>query len=88
MIKIQPFGDRVAVEILSPEQIVGGLYVPTDKNKSNKGLVVAVGDGKEVGSIKVGDVVIFTLNSGLKYTSEDKDYRVLGVRDIVGKVVE
>lgn len=87
MTKIQPFGDRVVVEVLTPEQVVGGLVIPTSKEKSNKGLVVAVGDGKDVQSVKVNDVVIFTLGAGLNYTTDEKDYKILGIRDIVGKVV-
>ena len=88
MTKIQPFGDRVAVEVLTPETVVGGLVLPTSKDQSNRGLVISVGDGKDVQSIKVGDVVIFTLGTGLSYSESDKDYKVLGIRDIVGKVVE
>ena len=87
MTKIQPFGDRVVVEVLTPEQVVGGLVIPTSKEKSNKGLVIAVGDGKDVQSVKVNDVVIFTLGAGLNYTTDEKDYKILGIRDIVGKVV-
>ena len=88
MTKIQPFGDRVVIEILTPEQKVGGLVIPTSKERSNRGLVVAVGDGDGVKSVNVNDVVIFTLNTGLNYSTEDKDYRILNIRDIVGKVVE
>lgn len=88
MIKIEPFGDRVVVEILTPEEVVGGLVVPTSKEKSNKGLVVAVGDGKEVQSIKEGEVVLFTVGTGINYATETKDFKVLSVRDIVAKLKE
>ena len=87
MVQIQPFGDRVAVEVISPEQIIGGLVVPSSKEKSNKGLVVAIGDGENLGNIAIGDTIIFQLGSGLNYATEDKDYKVLNIRDILGKVV-
>lgn len=87
MVQIQPFGDRVVIEVISPEQIIGGLVVPSSKDKSNKGLVVAVGDGENLGNIAIGDTVIFQLGSGLNYATEDKDYKVLSIRDILGKVV-
>lgn len=88
MVQIQPFGDRVTVEILVLEQIIGGLVVPSSKEKSNRGLVVAIGDGENLGNIAVGDTVVFQLGAGLSYSTEDKDYKVLNIRDIVGKIVE
>lgn len=88
MVQIQPFGDRVTVEVISPEQIIGGLVVPSSKDKSNKGLVVAVGDGENLGNIAVGDTVVFQLGTGLNYTAGEKDYKVLNIRDIVGKIIE
>ena len=88
MVKIEPFGDRVVIEVLTPEEIVGGLVVPTSKEKSNKGLVVAVGDGKEVQALKVGETVLFNVGAGINYTTESADYKVLNVRDIVAKLKE
>ena len=88
MVQIQPFGDRVTIEVIAPEQIIGGLVVPSSKEKSNRGLVVAVGDGENLGNIKVGDTIVFQLGTGLNYATEDKDYKVLNIRDILGKVVE
>lgn len=88
MESIQPFGNRVAVEIINPEQTLGGLVIPTSKEKSNRGIVVAVGDGDEVKNVKVGDTVIFQLGTGLDYVTKDRDYKVLNVRDIVGKIIE
>ena len=88
MVKIEPFGDRVVIEILTPEEIVGGLVVPTSKEKSNKGLVVAVGDGEEVQALKEGETVLFNVGAGINYTTESADYKVLNVRDIVAKLKE
>ena len=88
MVRIEPFGDRVVVEILTPEEVVGGLVVPTSKEKSNKGLVVAVGDGKEVQSIKKDEIVLFTVGTGINYTTETTDFKILNVRDIVAKLKE
>lgn len=85
---IQPFGDRIAVEVVSTEQTLGGLIIPTSKEKSNRGRVTAVGDGEEVKNIKVGDLVVFQLGTGLEYTTKDKDYKILTFRDVVGKIVE
>lgn len=88
MVQIQPFGDRVVIEVLTPEEVVGGLIIPTNKDKSNKGLVVAVGDGEDTKGINEGDIVLFQLGTGLSYSTETADYKVLNVRDIIGKIVE
>ncbi len=89
MVQIKPFGDRVVIEVIAPDEVVaGGLIVPTSKEKSNKGLVVSVGDGEDAQKIKEGDIVIFPLGAGLGYSTETNDYRVLGVKDIVGKIIK
>lgn len=87
MTKLQPFGNRVAVLIKDSEENIGGIILPTAKEKSNKGTVVAVGDGEDVKKINIGDILIFSLNSGLNYSDEEGDYKVIEVRDIIGKVI-
>ena len=59
----------------------------TSKDKSNRGLVVAVGDGGDVQNIKEGDTVIFSMNAGISYTDENNSYRVVDIRDVIGKVI-
>lgn len=86
--KIQPFGDRVVIKLLIQEENIGGLIVPVSKEKTNRGVVVAVGDGEEVSKIALGDVILFQLGTGLSYSTEKDDYKVLNARDIVGKVIE
>ena len=86
--KIQPFGDRVGIKLLIQEENIGGLIVPVSKEKTNRGVVVAVGDGEEVSKIALGDVILFQLGTGLNYSTEKDDYKVLNARDIVGKVIE
>ena len=86
--KIQPFGDRVVIKLLIQEENIGGLIVPVSKERTNRGVVVAVGDGEEVSKIALGDVILFQLGTGLNYSTEKDDYKVLNARDIVGKVIE
>ena len=86
--KIQPFGDRVVIKLLVQEENIGGLIVPVSKERTNRGVVVAVGDGEEVSKIALGDVILFQLGTGLNYSTEKDDYKVLNARDIVGKVIE
>ena len=86
--KIQPFGDRVVIKLLIQEENIGGLIVPVSKEKTNKGVVVAVGDGEEVSKITIGDIILFQLGTGLNYSTEKDDYKVLNARDIVGRIIE
>ena len=85
--KLQPFGNRVAIELVDSEENVGGIIVATPKEKSNKGVVVAVGDGSDIKNIAVGDTLIFSTHSGLSYKDETGSYKVLEVRDIIGKII-
>ena len=86
--KIQPFGDRVVIKLLVQEENIGGLIVPVSREKTNRGVVVAVGDGEEVSKIVAGDVILFQLGTGLNYSTEKDDYKVLNARDIVGRIIE
>ena len=94
---IQPLGNRVLIKVLLPEETTeSGLLVrPVSKNDSNRGVVEAVGEGTllEDGtykpiSLNIGDEVIFPPNSGMLLKEGSEDYRLLSVRDILGRFVE
>lgn len=94
---IQPFGDKVLVKVLLPEtKTASGLYVAAvDKTCSNKGLVVAAGEGTTLQDgtvkpllVKPGDTVLFTRNAGINFSTGKEDYKILPVREILGKFVE
>ena len=86
--KIEPFGERVAIKVLQPEETTaGGLVLATSKSDSNKGEIVAIGN--EAGEFfSLGDKVIFTKGTGVNYTDGSDDYKILNTRDILCKVVE
>ena len=97
MLKIQPFGDRVIVKVICPEEKTEGslLVKPVSKDKSNRGLVVAVGEGITLSdgtvkpiSVKASDEVLFNLSSGTKISDGNDTYIILSSRDILGKVVK
>lgn len=85
--KIQPFGERITVKVLAQEETTeSGLIVATSKEKSNKGIVEAIGE--EVKDyIKVGDKIVFNLGAGTSYSDGTGDYKVLNVKDVLGKVL-
>ena len=87
--KFQPFGERVVVRLLDLNEVTdSGLIVNTlSKEHSNRGIIEALGE--EVKDyIKEGDTVIFNKGAGVSYSSESEDYKILNVRDILGKITE
>ena len=94
---VQPFGDKVLIKILTSEETVssGLLVAPVSKENSNKGLVVALGEGVILPdgtikplSVKIGDTVLFQKGSGVNFSTGKDDYKILSVRDILGKFVK
>lgn len=90
---IRPLHDRVVVERLEEEQkSAGGIYIPdTAKEKPSRGVVVAVGNGKQLDNgnirtltVKVGDKVLFGKYSGNEVKLGDKEYVVMREDDIMG----
>ncbi len=85
---IEPFGERVAIKILQPEEkTAGGLIVATSKSSSNRGEVVALGEeAKEY--FHIGDKVIFVQNTGVAYIDGSEDYKILNAKDVLCKIIE
>ncbi|MBP7497106.1 MAG: co-chaperone GroES [Bacteroidales bacterium] len=85
-LNIKPLADRVLVEP-SPveEKTAGGIIIPdTAKEKPQKGIVVAVGNGKkdEPMTLKAGDKVLYGKYSGTEINVEGKDYLIMRESDI------
>lgn len=92
---IQPLHDRVLIERQETEsKTASGLYIPdTNKEKTNLGKIVAVGQGvrDEKGNlipltVKTGDTVLFGAYSGTEVKTEGKSYLVLREDEILGTV--
>ena len=86
--KIEPFGERLAVKILQPEERTeGGLIVAISKSSSNRGEVVALGE--EVKDFfSIGDKVLFVQNTGVNYTDGTEDYKIISTKDVLCKIIE
>ena len=83
--KIKPLGDRVLIEPLREERKKGGIILPetVDKERPEKGRVVAVGPGRvdENGkrvpmNVKKGDKVLFTKYGPDEIKVDDKEYLI------------
>ena len=85
--KIQPFGERVAIQVLPIKEVTeSGLVLAVDKSKSNRGQVVALGEDTPE-CISVGDKVLFNRGAGLAYTDGSEDYKVISIKDILCKII-
>jgi len=86
-LNIKPLADRVLVEPAAAEQkTAGGIIIPdTAKEKPQKGIVMAVGNGKkdEPMTVKPGDTVLYGKYSGTEINVDGKDYLMMRESDIL-----
>jgi chaperonin GroES len=84
---ITPLADRVIVEPAAAEtKTASGLIIPdTAQEKPQKGMVVAVGNGKkdEPMTVKVGDTVLYGKYAGTEFKYEGSDYLIMREADIL-----
>ncbi len=90
-VNIKPLSDRVLIEPAAAEEKTSfGIIIPdTAKEKPQRGIVVAVGEGKlaDTGHIvklqvKVGDTVLYGKYAGTEIAVEGKDYLIMREADI------
>ena len=85
-LNIKPLSDRVLIEPVAAEtQTASGIFIPdTAKEKPQKGLVVAVGNGTKEHdmTVKVGDTVLYGKYAGTELKFEGKDYLIMKEEEI------
>ena len=85
-LKIKPLLDRVVIEPMPAETTTAsGLIIPdTAKEKPQKGIVAAVGNGKKDYSmtVKIGDTVLYGKYSGTELKYDGKDYLIMKEEEI------
>lgn len=89
--KLKPLADRVIVEPLAQESTTkAGIIIPdTAKEKSQRGKVLAVGEGKfDDGklvpvSVKIGDEVLYKEYAGDEFKLEGEKVIILREEDII-----
>ena len=83
----RPLADRVIIEpAQAEEKTAGGIIIPdTAKEKPQKGIVLAVGEGKkdEPMTVKVGETVLYGKYAGTEISVEGSDYLIMRESDIV-----
>ncbi len=89
--KLKPLADRVVVKPLEQEsKTKSGIIIPdTAKEKSQKGKVVAVGEGKYIDgklcplAVKSGDVILYKEYGGEEIKMEGEEVVILKEEDIL-----
>jgi chaperonin GroES len=93
MVTIQPLEDRVLVRRLEEEGSVtkGGIHIPDNaREKSQEGVVLAIGDGRrDAGvlvplTVKVGDKILFGKYSGSEVDVDGARLLVMREGEIIG----
>ena len=87
--KIKPLGDRVLLKITESEQKTsGGIYIPqTAQEKTQEGVVVAIGDDKDVIKVKVKDRVMYDKYAGTSITVNGEEQLIVKMSDILAVIV-
>jgi chaperonin GroES len=87
VMKIRPLGDRVLVRMVEGEsKTAGGIYIPqTAQEKTQEGVVLAVGDDEEI-NVKVKDRVIYDKYAGSTIKVEGEEQLILKVADILAVI--
>ncbi len=85
-VNVKPLADRVLVEpAAAEEKTAGGIIIPdTAKEKPQKGIIVAVGNGKpdEPMTVKEGDTVLYGKFAGTEINIEGRDYLIMRESDL------
>lgn len=96
IVMIKPLSDHILVEPVREEKKKGGIILPdtVEKERAEKGKVIAVGPGKKVSlsvgegkrvpvDVRKGDVVLFTKYSPNEIKVDGKEYLVIKEDDIL-----
>jgi len=83
--KIKPLGDRVLVKREETEEkTAGGIYIPqTAQEKTQTGIVVAVGDDKDAIKVKKGDKIMYDKYAGTTITIDGEEHLIMKMDDIL-----
>ncbi len=82
---VKPLGDRVLVKIKESEsKTAGGIIIPqTAQEKTQTGVVVAVGTDADVIKVKAGDEVMYDKYSGTQIKIGGSEHLLVKMGDIL-----
>ncbi len=95
--KLRPLQDRLLVERSEEtEEMRGGIVIPDSaKEKPQRGVVIAIGNGKRLDSgevvpltVKEGDLILIGKYSGSEVSVDDKEYLILREDEVLAIIEE
>ena len=83
--KVKPIGDRVLVKMEQVEEkTAGGIFIPqTAQEKTQTGVVVAIGDDKDAITVKKGDKIMYDKYAGTTVTIDGVENLLMKMQDIL-----
>jgi chaperonin GroES len=86
--KIKPLGDRVLVKVEEVEEkTASGIFIPqTAQEKTQSGVVTAVGDDEEVIKVKPGDKVMYDKYAGTSIKVDGAEHLLLSMGDLLAVI--
>ncbi len=83
--KVKPLGDRVLLKVSEGEQKTsGGIYIPqTAQEKTQEGVVLAIGDDKDAIKVKVKDRVMYDKYAGTTINVDGEEQLIVKASDIL-----
>lgn len=86
--KIKPLGDRVLIKIEEVEEkTASGIFIPqTAQEKTQSGIVTAVGDDEDVIKVKPGDKVMYDKYAGTSIKVDGAEHLLLSMGDILAVI--
>jgi len=87
IMEIQPIGDRILVKTVDAEtKTSGGIYIPeTAQEKTQEGVVLAVGDDEEI-KVKKDDKIIYDKYAGTTIKVEGEEQLIIKAADVLAVV--
>ncbi|HRY73280.1 MAG TPA: co-chaperone GroES [Spirochaetia bacterium] len=86
--KVKPLGDRVLIKIQESEtKTAGGIIIPqTAQEKTQTGVVVAVGTDKDVIKVKENDKVMYDKYAGTQIKIDGSEHLIVKMSDILAVI--
>jgi len=83
--KVTPLVDRVLIKVQESEtKTAGGIIIPqTAQEKTQTGVVIAVGTDKDVIKVKEGDKVMYDKYAGTQVKIEGVEHLIVKMADIL-----
>ena len=86
--KVKPLADRIIVKLEKSEtKSAGGIIIPdTAQEKTQQGVVVDVGDDKDVIKVSPGQKVLYDKYAGTQIKIDGEEHLILKMQDILATI--